>query len=458
MMSPQKNLQLAVVITLGVVVIAIVFGIYNTSSSQIQPAEDQRKPVHFVLLGATGDLAVRYLFPALASLAKDDYPVKVYASSRQEPDHTSFYLEELVEKVFWKLLTFVRLKSQNDFEVFCRTIPEDVKTVFYLAIPPSGYLSAVNDIATACSSGHRNLQVVLEKPFGVNESTAADLFYSISSVLPEERIYLVDHYKAKESVRAINDFFKRNPVLTDLLTSGGVQQIEVTINETNGVENRINFFEETGIIRDVVQNHLLEVVMNILSSCRDIHPSAKPDLISNLAVRHFLADQYATYTAEVLNWTKNSTHTSTTPTFAKAVLVASIAPCWHHDLLIVLTAGKRLQQKISVAKLAFIGEAGTPREVLFHIGGGSLSYPAVLFRGFPPGDVECPHEIDAERVAYQLTVDGAAEQFSVCRLGDTFENAYEVVIRDICDWEKKFSATFRFVLNSWKLWDPWVNN
>jgi glucose-6-phosphate 1-dehydrogenase len=159
---------------------------------------------HFVLLGATGDLAVRYIFPALSATQKKNSGVVVYAASRQDSEHVRELLQSRLQKTkleenshFWENLRFRRLKTADDFVALCDSIPKNERIIFYLSIPPSGYLDTVRKVAEVCT-GSRNedkLRVVLEKPFGVDEVSAADLFRSLLEVLPEQNIYLVDHYK-----------------------------------------------------------------------------------------------------------------------------------------------------------------------------------------------------------------------------------------------------------------------
>ena len=257
-------------------------------------------------------------------------------------------------------------------------------------------------------------------------------------------------------MRSIPLFFRRNPALLSLINFGKISKVEITSNETNGVESRIDFYEQTGVIRDVLQNHLLEVLVEILKLCRSLADSIKrSDFVSSLSLRKIITVQYEGYQEEVRNWTSGAVYNSSVPTFVHAVLSASGHSCFKEEMELSLTAGKKLQEKVTLAKITFENDGNT--EVIFHIGGGSLPFPAVLFRGWPPDQILCPREGDSPKlVKYRLSSIGVEHNFYACKLGETFGNAYEDVIRDVCDGKKEFSADFNFVLNSWRFWDPWI--
>ena len=90
-------------------------------------------------------------------------------------------------------MSFIRLKTTEDFAILCDGIAENDRVIFYLSIPPAGYVKTVQNIGRGCPK--IDVRVVLEKPFGTDETSALELFHSLSGILPYESIYLVDHYK-----------------------------------------------------------------------------------------------------------------------------------------------------------------------------------------------------------------------------------------------------------------------
>lgn len=259
-------------------------------------------------------------------------------------------------------------------------------------------------------------------------------------------------FLAKESVEAIPTFFSLNPDITRLFNSQHVKKIEVVLNETEDVKHRIEFFEQTGIIRDVVQNHLTEILADLLSISKTSLRS-RSEILLSLIVKRLHAEVYSTYNEEASEFFK-TTYASKTSTFVQAELRLAFEN-WT-DVPLFMTAGKKLQRKISMARILF-NENDVERELVFHIGGAAeIDFPAVLFRGFDNFNVKCPLSYVRENGFYLIDPTSAAVSFNFCRLGEKFSNAYENILRNVLVGGNNFSADFEFIINSWRLWDPFT--
>lgn len=227
-----------------------------------------------VFFGATGDLAYKKIFPALQSMVKRGtlkVPIIGVAKS-------GWTVEQLRERARQSLLehgggvdaaAFARLIELLDYIDGSYTEPETFQRLrarlggaqhptHYLAIPPSLFAEVVRSLgASGCADGAR---VVVEKPFGHDLATARKLNEALHAVLPESSIYRIDHYLGKEAVENLLFFRFANTFLEPIWNRHYVDSVHITMAESFGVQGRGKFYDETGAIRDVIQNHLLQVI------------------------------------------------------------------------------------------------------------------------------------------------------------------------------------------------------
>ena len=164
-----------------------------------------------------------------------------------------------------------------------RTALVDAKApVFYVATPPSTFLEVADELAAADLVG--NARLVVEKPFGTDLHSARELNARLTAIFPEERLFRIDHFLGKEPVQDIMYLRFANALFEPLWNREHVESIQITMAEDFGVEARGRFYDQVGAIRDVVQNHLLQVLalvaMEPPSGDDDAIPRRREDLFT----------------------------------------------------------------------------------------------------------------------------------------------------------------------------------
>ena len=230
------------------------------------------------LFGGTGDLSTRKLLPALfrqetiSSISHESQIVGIGSKDLTVDSYTSMVKESLSKhfhgfdengdawKRFCMRLSYKKLdiNSDDDWKNF-GNIPQDRPAIFYLATPPNLY-KVISKSLKSGSLINSNSRIVVEKPIGSNLETANEINNMLAESFQENQIYRIDHYLGKEAVQNLLAMRFANTIFEQSWSSSAIDHIQITVAEDLGVEGRGDYYDETGALRDMVQNHLLQIL------------------------------------------------------------------------------------------------------------------------------------------------------------------------------------------------------
>jgi glucose-6-phosphate 1-dehydrogenase len=417
-----------------------------------------------VLFGATGDLAHKKIFPSLYRLEQRgqlEIPVVGVASSdlstadlrarmREAIGAADAHADPEVIRRLESRLDYVNgnYREESTFETLRKTLDGVERPLHYLAIPPSLFPVVVQGLARhECA---RDGRVVVEKPFGRDLASAQELNRVLHEVFSESRVFRIDHFMGKEAVQNLLYFRFANSFVEPIWNRTWVDNIQITLAESFGVEGRGRFYEEVGAIRDVIQNHLLQVVALLTMEPPVSHgPEDVRDeqckalkAVRPLTGRSLVRGQYRGYLDE--------------PGVAAQSQVETYAAMQLHidswrwaDVPIFVRAAKRLPVTLTEVLVTL---RRPPHAIFGHLGAQQANY--FRFRLGP--DVRIG--LGARAKAAGEAMKGEAVELSVCRHGAAEMTPYERLIGDALDGDPGLFSRQDVVEAAWRIVDPILRN
>eukprot|EP00760_Papus_ankaliazontas_P030223 PhM_4_TR4670/c0_g1_i1/m.35745/K00036/G6PD, zwf; glucose-6-phosphate 1-dehydrogenase len=340
---------------------------------------DTSRRLSIVVFGASGDLSRKKTLPALHALYYEGLlPTDVII--------TGYNRSVLNKAEFMPKVAFKKFKHHESMEAFSRNIDfvsgsydkdEDFQKldqvlrereggpanrIFYLALPPTIFVSAATGIKKCLTGNDGWSRLIVEKPFGRDSASSNALAKSLNGLFREEQIYRIDHYLGKEMVQNIIGLRFANKVFSEVWNRNAIHNVQITFKETFGTEGRGGYFDTFGIIRDVMQNHLLQIVALIaMEPPKSLDPEQIRDekvavlrCVDPLKLEDTVLGQYAANpNSGKPGYLDDPTVPagSNTPTFATTVL--NIHNDRWHGVPFILKAGKALDDKIVVIRIQF---------------------------------------------------------------------------------------------------------
>lgn len=415
------------------------------------------EPTILVIVGISGDLASRKLLPALrkieaAGMLPADF--HILGVSRRDLDTASLFVaDDPIKKYFSSVkmdlsdpAAYAALKDKIAALEQSRKAPG--QKLFYLSIPPHAVLPVVEKLGAAGLA--KNGKLLLEKPFGTDLASAKELIAGIDKYFPEDKVFRIDHYLAKEMTQNLVVFRKENSLFRRTWNRNFIERIEIVALEKIGIEGRAAFYEQTGALRDLVQSHLLQLAALVtmhLPSGDDWStiPEARAKALARLSIKTgptglaAKRGQYLGYREEVGN------QKSAVETFAALTLVSS-DPDWL-DVPIKLITGKALDKKTTEVRIFYRQEDTREANEL------------VLRVGDHEGVGIC---LWTKRPGYDHATEQHPLDFSYSQHYAELPEAYERVFVDAIRSDHSLFASGREVLAAWQILEPlrrhWENN
>lgn len=411
------------------------------------------RPTILVIVGIRGDLSRRKLLPALARLARAKQlpeKFKIVGVSRQE-----IIISELVEGLPREDMDFLarciedvsfNLAEVDEYHVLATKLAavekefgEKAERLFYLSVPPEVSKPLVEHLGTSGLASIPDTKLLLEKPFGVDETSAQELVAHIDAHFEPNQVYRIDHYMAKEMAQNIIAFRQGNSLFKRTWNSQFIESIEIIASEQIGIEGRAHFYEQTGALRDVVQSHLMQLAALVLMELPTDHalgsiPEARHAALMALKPvdpTRALRAQYDGYRQEVGN------PNSVVETFVSLAL-RSDDPRWT-GTAIRLIAGKALHGRYTEIRINYHKVADHESNEL-------------ILRLQPQegiGIVICLKEPGFER-----RIERQRLQFSYDQQVSTLPSAYEHVLLDAMRSDHSLFTTSEEVVASWRVLQP----
>jgi len=426
-----------------------------------------------IIAGITGNLAKKYLLPALYDLVANQMipdSFKIVGLSRRalntadlikiiqdDAAHKNEKPDPVVLEKMTKMLhvCLMDISNPGDYEILRRDLDriEDeagvcMHRMYYLAIPPQIFGPVVDGLGTfglnkGCQHGVTESRLLLEKPFGFDLISAKELIERLNSSFDESQIYRVDHYLAKENARNILTFRFENPLFSRMWDRESIEYITITAAESIGIEDRADFYDQTGALRDFVQSHLLQLLCLATleepsdQSAESLHKE-KVKLLNSVAVinpdqvaSHAARGQYSDYPDESDN------PKTTTETFA-ALRLEIDNDRWQ-GVPILLRTGKAMDDKVT--------------EINFKLRDRKKSEhpPSILTIRIQP-DEGIVLSLISKKPGFDNETQPAQMQFCYDQhFAEALPNAYEYVLVDALRGDRGLFPTADEVIRSWEI-------
>jgi len=449
--------------------------------------EHQVEPHVFVIIGATGDLTRRKLLPALYHLRDqgilETRNTLIVGAALPEMGEDGFRLWafEGLQKAGWRNEAELRLWCKEclyyqtlreggpqDYEALARYIQELERThhmpgnrVFYLALPPDTVPAAMEGLdQVGLLKSHGWVRVVFEKPFGHDFQSARDLNTTLHRYIEESQIYRIDHYLGKETVQNLLAFRFANPIFESLWNRDTIENVQITVAEDLGVEHRGAYYQQAGALRDMVQNHLtqlmtvvaMEVPVSFDAGALRNEKLKVLDSIAPITLQDVVFGQYTSWlvAGQTIPGYRQEPGVPKDSTMETYVALKAEIHNWRwKGVPFYLRTGKRLPRKLTQIAVTF---REAPTQVFRSLDPGSIPPNKLLITLQPSEGFSLCFSVKSPGRPFQLS--DHALQFDYEKAFGQLPEAYETLLRDVMIGDQTLFVSADFTERAWRLYDP----
>ena len=439
------------------------------------------EPVTFIIFGATGHLSRTKLFPALARVLEDrgmrsHAIIGVGSRQRTHDDFKSLVQTSLAsssvdgdatERFLNGSFAYHAVSSDDSYRAVADLVTrvESEKglpgnRILYLAVPPSQLDTTVRGIRiSGLDSGGGWTRIVVEKPFGTDLATAVASNAEIHETFSESQVYRIDHYLGKETVRNLLVFRFTNSLFEQTWNRRHIESVEITVAESSGLDGRAAYFDESGAVRDMVQNHLTQILMLIAMEppvtmdAKSIH-SEKVKVLASVRPIEMSDVVLGRYTSGTINGEQvggyleepDVPNDSITPTFA--ALRINVDNWRWHGVPFYLRTGKRMSKLATQVTVRYL----RPPICLFHTDDTCQGHQNSLTLRLQP-DEGFELLFDVKQPGPGMAIRQISLAVSYSEVLKTAHDAYETLLADVIAGDQTLFVSSDEVESAWGLYD-----
>jgi glucose-6-phosphate 1-dehydrogenase len=324
-------------------------------------------------------------------------------------------------------------KNPDDFSALNTFVQEMVKKhtlgnlrIMFLSLPPESFCTYTKHSVSAKLIESHNImhRVIFEKPFGTDSKSAQEINMCITAKLNENQIYRIDHYLAKPIIHAIPSLSKENPIISSLWNNSMIESVHIILNETLDIQDRGSYYDATGLINDVIQNHALQILALIAMEPTTQNHKKRADLkakaLKSIRIEKGILGQYKGYRTQ-----KGVDPTSKTETYASLTTYSDM-PQWK-GVPFYITAGKALAEKKT--------------EVIIRFKGGNQ----LTLKIAPQEEILLTLNLeDITQQTKQINLSGSAKS-----LGDA--DAYQTILSQVINGQKDSTVSMPEIIDQWRI-------